>query len=88
MAAQVFGQDVVRTYELAVQGKLEQANALQDRLVPLYDLMYSGACSPYTAIKWGMKFLSRPGGYPRPPFLPPDEATCRKIQEAVSVRNL
>ncbi|MEV5962776.1 dihydrodipicolinate synthase family protein [Kribbella sp. NPDC051952] len=61
----VFPAESVRLYDLAVQGKLEEARALYEPLVAAF--RWDSRPEFVQAIKWGMDYVGRYGGPCRPP---------------------
>jgi 4-hydroxy-tetrahydrodipicolinate synthase len=61
----VFPKESVRLYDLAVQGKLEQARALYEPLVAAF--RWDSRTEFVQAIKYGMDYVGRYGGPCRPP---------------------
>jgi 1-pyrroline-4-hydroxy-2-carboxylate deaminase len=61
----VFPKESVRLFDLAVQGKLEEARALYEPLVAAF--RWDSRPEFVQAIKWGMDYVGRFGGPCRPP---------------------
>jgi 1-pyrroline-4-hydroxy-2-carboxylate deaminase len=61
----VFPKESVRLYDLAVQGKLEEARALYEPLVAAF--RWDSRPEFVQAIKYGMDYVGRYGGPSRPP---------------------
>jgi len=87
----VFPKESVRLYDLAVQGKLEEARALYEPLVAAF--RWDSRTEFVQAIKYGMDYVGRYGGPCRPPRGPLStenltalEADMKKAVTALSAR--
>jgi 4-hydroxy-tetrahydrodipicolinate synthase len=78
---QILGRDVADLYDHAAAGRLAQARALQSRCgaagAALFERITTHAY-PAT-LKAAMNLLGRPGGLPRPPLRPLDEAALARL---------
>lgn len=79
----VSATDVVDLYRGLVAGDAKLVSQAQDRVDRLYALMSKSGLSNFAYVKAAMKVLGRPGGEPRKPHLPADEATIKLIAEGL-----
>ncbi len=69
-------------YDAFMAGRTNEAGRLQERIGPLHKAVVAGTGVP--GMKVALDMLGFVGGPPRPPLLPPDEATCATIREALT----
>ncbi|MEE8487590.1 MAG: dihydrodipicolinate synthase family protein [Gemmatimonadota bacterium] len=69
-------------YEAFTAGRTHEAGRLQERIGPLHKAVVAGTGVP--GMKYALDRLGFVGGPPRPPLIPPDEATCATIREALT----
>ena len=71
-----------RLFELSVQGKEEEANALQERLLPLAKLV--GSMHGIAGLKAAMKLAGYDVGDVRSPLVPVSDATVTVLRDALA----
>ena len=69
-----------------LEGRWEEARALQDRLLPLHEAMFVSA-SPGPA-KYALSLLEGMSDALRLPLTRPDETACRRVREALVIAGL
>lgn len=74
--------DATDLYDAFMAGRMNEAGRLQERIGPLHKAVVAGTGVP--GLKVALDLLGFVGGPPRPPLLPPDEATCVSIREALT----
>ena len=87
---QLFGRDAYDLYNLAVEGRVEEARALQYRCYAAGEAIYKNVKS-YTypaTLKAAMNLLGRPGGYPRLPLRPLDDAALAILRRDMAAIGL
>lgn len=75
----VAGKDVVALNRALAAGDYKAAAPFQERIDKLYLLMSKSGLSNFAYVKAAMQLLGRPGGAPRAPHLPADDATLALI---------
>jgi len=79
MCTNFMGDAAVRLYDLAKNGPVEDAIALEGVIDEIYEAFYLGGNSPYVVIKECMNLMGRPAGYPRLPHLPVSDDDRRRL---------
>ncbi len=74
--------DATDLYDAFMTGRTNEAGRLQERIGPLHKAVVVATGVP--GLKLALDLLGFVGGPPRPPLLPPDEATGVKIREALT----
>jgi 4-hydroxy-2-oxoglutarate aldolase len=72
----------VRLFELTKAGRLDEARALQQELIPIAKLL--GGTYGVPALKAALNLVGFEVGYPRPPLLPLHEAAISELADALS----
>jgi len=75
-------EESTELYESFRAGRANEAGRLQERIGPLHKSVVAGTGVP--GVKYALDRLGFAGGPSRPPLLPPDEATCATIREALT----
>lgn len=75
----VAGEEVVALNRALAAGDYKAAAPVQERIDKLYLLMAKSGLSNFAYVKAAMQLLGRPGGAPRAPHLPADDATLALI---------
>lgn len=83
MCTNFMGARAVQLYELAKNGPLEDAIALERTMDELYEAFYLGGNSPYVIIKECMNLMGRPAGFPRRPHLPVSAQDRERLTEVL-----
>lgn len=81
---QALGRDVVDLYRLSLEGEHQRALEIQAKGVGFRQLSVANGRNMYVSLKEIMNQLGRPGGYPRRPLLPLEEADRREIREGIA----
>jgi 4-hydroxy-tetrahydrodipicolinate synthase len=79
---QVMGRDAIAMYDLAVAGRLAEAQAIQMRTLRLEELLKPIGTFPAN-LKAAMNLVGRPGGYPREPLMPLLEWEIDQVRHAL-----
>lgn len=74
-------EDCVECYNSLVDGNLEKAVELQNRILEERDLSHLAPSTP--AVQKILELRGLDVGYPRPPFQEPDEETVKKMEEGL-----
>jgi dihydrodipicolinate synthase/N-acetylneuraminate lyase len=78
----VLPDQCVRLFELTTGGRLDEARALQQQLVPIAKLL--GSTYGVPGLKAALKLIGCDAGLPRPPLVPLDEAAVSELAEALA----
>ena len=78
----VLPDQCVRLFELTTGGRLDEARALQQELVPIARLL--GSTYGVPGLKAALKLVGCDAGVPRPPLVPLDEAAVSELAEALA----
>ncbi len=76
---QVMGREAIVMYDLAISGRIAEAQAIQMRTLMLDELLKPIGTFPAN-LKAAMNLLGRPGGYPREPLLPLTEPQVDQVR--------
>ncbi|MCK6453716.1 MAG: dihydrodipicolinate synthase family protein [Alphaproteobacteria bacterium] len=79
MAANVIGARAVAFQRHLAAGRHAEARAIEAAIDRLYEAFYIGGYGVYTVIKTCMNLVGRPGGFPRRPHLPIDDAGVARL---------
>ncbi len=86
---QLIGRDAIRMFELAKQGKIEEARRIQYLCLAAESGLDGKRGGTFPAsLKYAMNLRNRPGGYPRKPILPPTEEQKEHIKTVLFQLNL
>ncbi len=80
--------DVVAYCEHLMAGRYTEVARNQEVIDRLYHLLAAAGAANYVFVKEAMAILGRPGGYPRKPYRPTDEATREKIRAGLALIDL
>ena len=83
---QVVGRRANQLYDLAAARDHDRGVPLQHYLMRVGQIMYESAGTEPATIKDAMRFLGRPGGWPRPPLRPMEGTDLKRFHAAL--RNL
>jgi 4-hydroxy-tetrahydrodipicolinate synthase len=83
MESQILGRDAIKMYELARDGRLDEARTVQHRTLALDQRMRQAGTFPAN-LKEAMNLLGRTGGFPRRPLLPLTPAESEHVRDVLS----
>ena len=78
----VLPDQCVRLFELTAAGRLDEARALQQELVPIARLL--GSTYGVPGLKAALKLIGYDVGVPRPPLVPLDDAAVSELVAALA----
>ena len=78
---QLIGRDAIRMFELAKEGKIEEARKIQYLCLAAEESLDGKRSGTFPAsLKYAMNLRKRPGGYPRKPILFPTEEQKKHVK--------
>lgn len=86
---QLIGKDAIKMYQLAKEGKIEEARKIQYFCLAAEEGLDGARSGTFPAsLKHAMNLRKRPGGFPRKPILPPTEEQKKHIESVLRKLNL
>jgi len=83
-ASHIIGEQLKNMIELFLQGKIEEAAKMQQKLLPLYRIMgQNGRFNPCALLKEAMKMVGYNAGIPRLPLTPGTEEEIAEVKKVM-----